>query len=247
MKNQLKVILVLTTISTLISCQKDAQSIVDEAIEKHGGKAYNKTQIELDFRDKHYIIYKNEGKYRYERLQKDSSGIEIKDVLTNDSFARTRNNQAVSVPDSMVKKYSNSINSVVYFFLLPAPLNDPAVKKKLVGESTIKGQKYYKIEATFTKEGGGKDHDDEFLYWINQDTKTVDYFAYLYHTDEVGIRFREAINVQEQAGIRFADYNNYEPTDWKNTKLEDLDKLFEQGKLKLLSKIDNKNVIIKGI
>ncbi|MFC3810975.1 DUF6503 family protein [Lacihabitans lacunae] len=239
-----KLFFLLALSASIISCKPTAESIVEETITAHGGQKYEQCDIEFDFRDMHYRIQKNGGDYTYTRTQKDSTGNVIMDVVNNAGFERLINNEKTTVADTMAAKYMNSVNSVAYFFLLPKPLQDPAVNKTLLGESTIKGQTYHKIKVTFSKENGGKDFNDEFLYWINKETKFVDYLAYSYETNGGGVRFREAFNPQTQNGIRYVDYRNYGYEDLK-TPIEDLDKDFESGKMPLKSEIVNQNVVVK--
>ena len=73
------------------------------------------------------------------------------------------NDSIVQVPDSMAHKYANSINSVHYFAYLPFGLNDAAVNKKLLGETTIRAQDYYLIQVTFDQKNGGDDYDGRFI------------------------------------------------------------------------------------
>jgi hypothetical protein len=248
MRNILEKSGILTILALLVfinyACKPTAQSIVDECIEVYGGKKYDDLDAAFDFRKMHYTIKNINGKYTYTRMQIDSSGHKIEDVVTNDSFERKIDGVKTSVPDSMAAKYTSSVNSVAYFFLLPKPLNDPAVSKELVGTSKIKGKEYDKIKVKFSEEGGGKDHQDVFMYWIEKKSKSMDYFAYSYETNGGGIRFREAFNQKTQNGIKYSDYRNYGFEDLK-TKLEDLDVLFEQNKIPLKSEIINLNVIIK--
>ena len=133
------------------------------------------------------------------------------------------------------------MNSVLYFAQLPYGLNAPAAKKALLGKATIKNKNYYEIGVRFSEDGGGTDFEDEFVYWINTETFTVDYLAYSYATDGGGIRFREAYNERFVEGIRFVDYNNYKPESL-DVSLTELDGLFEQGALKLLSTIETEAV-----
>ncbi|MDX1278846.1 DUF6503 family protein, partial [Oceanihabitans sediminis] len=125
-------------------------------------------------------------------------------------------------------------------------LNDPAVNKKYLGEVSIKEKNYHKVQVTFNEEGGGEDHDDVFVYWVNTETFTVDYLAYSFkeYTGDLGLRFREAYNSRTVNGLRFVDYNNFKTED-KSLQLFDLDKVFENDKLKLLSKIELKNISVK--
>jgi hypothetical protein len=241
----MKLLSILLLIIAIISCKQketllSAQAIVDEAIATSCNGNCDHAIIDFTFRDRCYVSKRDGGTYQYERITTDSTGI-THDILTNNGFERYKNNTLVKVADSMATRYSNSINSVLYFAQLPYGLNAPAAQKELVGEATIKGEPYFEISVKFIKEEGGKDYEDEFVYWIHKENYTVDYLAYSYTTDDGGIRFREAYNVREVNGIRFVDYNNFKPGSLE-VSLTDLDDLFEKGELKLLSKIETESV-----
>jgi len=229
----------------VVACKTEtpltAQDIVDKTIEVSGGEKYLNADIDFDFRDMHYHSVREGGKFQYERQFTDSIG-DIIDVLNNDGFKRFINNELVEVPDSMAVKYTSSVNSVHYFALLPFGLNDAAVNKSSLGDVTIKDNLYHKIKVTFSQEGGGEDYEDIFIYWIDTETFKADYIAYSYIEDDgIGIRFREANNERIVNGLRFVDYNNYKSED-TTMDLLGLDKAFEAGNLKLLSKIELKNI-----
>lgn len=244
----MRIIYILFILVTLTSCKKEiplsAQDIVDKTIEVSGGDKYLNAEIDFDFRDKHYRSVREGGKFQYERQFQDSIGI-IKDVLNNDGFQRFVNDTLTKIPDSMAVKYTSSVNSVHYFALLPYGLNDAAVNKSSLGEVAIKDKLYYKIKVTFSQEGGGEDYEDVFIYWIEAETFKANYIAYSYIEDDgVGIRFREAYNERFINGLRFVDYNNYKSED-ATMDLLGLDKAFESGSLKLLSKIELENIEVK--
>ena len=229
----------------LLACaEKDdalsGQAIVDKAIAKACNGNCEHATMDFTFRDKCYISIRDGGAYQFERIFADSSGV-TRDVLTNDGFRRYKNDTLVRLADSTAAKYANSVNSVLYFAQLPYGLNAPAAKKALLGKATIKNKNYYEIGVRFSEDGGGTDFEDEFVYWINTETFTVDYLAYSYATDGGGIRFREAYNERFVEGIRFVDYNNYKPESL-DVSLTELDGLFEQGALKLLSTIETEAV-----
>jgi len=231
----------------LVSCntnttkQETADQVITKAIEIACNDLCDNAKITFDFRDKQYISTRKDGMFHLERKWIDTSNTVTHDVLTNTSFTRTINNEKIVLADSMASRYSNSVNSVHYFSQLPNGLNEKAVHKKLLGEDTIKGELYYEIEVTFSEEGGGDDFDDVFVYWVHKTNYTVDYLAYQYATNGGGIRFREAYNPRIVNGVRFVDYKNYAPKDL-NVLLQDLDKEFQSGTLKLLSVIENKNI-----
>ena len=229
----------------MLSCSKEkplsAQQIIDLSIEASGGTTFKKANVAFDFRGIHYASKRNNGVRKLMRTIIDSSGKRTKDILSPKGFKRLVNDSLVSVPDSMATRYTNSVNSVHYFAYLPQGLNDAAVNKELLEETTINGIPYHKIKITFDEEGGGTDFDDIFVYWINKETLKIDYLAYEFHVDGGGFRFREAYNERIVNGLRFVNYKNYKP---KNTAtaLKDLDIDFQEGQLQLLSEIALENI-----
>ncbi|GEQ86633.1 hypothetical protein ULMS_21410 [Patiriisocius marinistellae] len=241
----MKYILSIILFTTLVSCANTeekltAQQIIDNAIETACSGNCENITIDFDFRKGKYQSTRDGGNYSYSRIIHDSVSV-IKDVFSNTNFRREINDSIVNVSDSIKIKIVDGVNSVHYFSQLPYGLNAPAVNKKLVGEGSINDVPYYKIEVTFKEEGGGTDFDDVFMYWVHKTNFTVDYLAYSYAVNGGGIRFREAYNPRTIEGVRFVDYNNYKPESLE-TPLTDLDKLFEQNNLKLLSKIETENV-----
>ncbi|UZR94620.1 DUF6503 family protein [Chondrinema litorale] len=221
-----------------------AQSIVEAAIEAHGNKLLDNAKISFEFRDRQYIALRNGGKFQYERIFTDSIGNNVRDVLSNNGFYRETNGDKSSLPDERVKAFSNSVNSVIYFALLPYFLNDQAVQKEYLGETTIKEELYDKVKVTFKAEGGGKDHDDEYVYFFHKEKHTMDYLAYNYQVNGGGARFREAYNVREVEGILFADYINYEALS-KSMEVAEFDSLFNKGQMKELSRIESENIVVE--
>ncbi|RNC79816.1 MAG: deoxyribose-phosphate aldolase [Winogradskyella sp.] len=221
-----------------------ANEIVDKSIDVSGGIVYDTVAaviINFDFRSLGYrSVYSSEGKVLRRHIFKEEDT--ILDFLKGNQFQRYINKIPVKVPDSMIPRYSASVNSVHYFSVLPYGLNDKAVNKELIGEEQIKANNYYKVKVTFDEEGGGEDFEDVFIYWINKKTYKADYLAYSYNEDDdVGMRFREAYNERYVKGLRFVDYNNYKSED-ESVSLLELGNAFDTNKLKLLSMIELENV-----
>ena len=227
-------------ILTMISSCKtnEAQSIVDASIAYHGSAALRSGKMEFVFREKSYTSTRSGGEFIYTRTFEDSTGL-VEDVYTNTSFSRKINGQVIPIIDEQKLKFSNSINSVIYFASLPEGLNDKAVVKKYIGQDTIENKVYHCVEISFTQEGGGQDHDDVFYYWFDAEDKSLDYFAYLYHTDGGGIRFRKAINTRKIGEIYIQDYINYKPANdiEKSVELNQILDLYKASKLEVLSEI----------
>ena len=244
-----KLLFILSIASIIVSCKRDvqpnAQDIIDQAIAVAGGERYGNSTIEFDFRNRHYKAIRDNGIFQLEREFMDSLDV-IKDIYNNTEYKRLVNDVSVEIADTMAVKYTNSVNSVHYFIVLPYGLNDTAVVKTYIDEVSINKKTYHKIKVIFNQDGGGKDYEDVFVYWINTDDYKLDYLAYLtYNRDRsIDLRFREAHNERYVNGIRFVDYNNYKPESM-DVDLLNLDTMFENNELKLLSKIENKNITVK--
>lgn len=244
MQNLFRPLLLLLALAPVFSCTTpdQSQALVNASIEAHGGKLFEESSIAFDFRDKHYTYTRQGDAFTYTRSFTDSTGA-VQDVLDNEGFARFVDGVAVDLPEERSLAYSNSVNSVIYFGMLPYRLNDPAVNKAYVGETEIEGSPYHIVKVTFEKEGGGVDYEDEFLYWINANTHTLDYLAYSYDTDGGGLRFRKAVNPRTISGIRFQDYINYKPEN-KEIPLDSLELLYKAGALEEVSEIRLQNIVV---
>ena len=231
------------------SCETKSkgQKVIDRAVEEHGGKVYEQVKISFDFREIHYEILKTPKRYEYIREFDDSLG-RIKDILNNEGFRRLVNGQDVRITEERRQAYSNSVNSVGYFALLPYGLNDRAARKSWVRETELEGSFYDVIYVNFLEEEGGEDFEDEFLYWINKDTGRMDFLAYTFHTEGGGIRFRKAVNQRIIDGVLIQDYENYMPTGVdKRPPLDKIEYLYTSGGLELLSEIQLENVKVERL
>lgn len=252
MKLMKSILLPLLFLTVLISCKQNttpevaapnATNIVNEAIKIAGGDTILTSTLTFKFRDKTYKAVRDGGAFTLNRTFIDSVGT-IRDVLSNTRFERFVNNEVVKVPDSLVDTYSNAVNSVHYFSILPVGLNDGAVYKTYLDTVTINKKSYHKIKVTFSEENGGEDFDDVFVYWFSTEDYKLDYLAYQYHVNGGGIRFREAFNERYINGARIVDYNNYKP-ETIDINIETIDALFKNKKLQLLSKIELENVSVE--
>ncbi|WP_223550413.1 DUF6503 family protein [Aestuariivivens sp. NBU2969] len=243
-----KIVGFLVLVFSFIACKEDklpdANVIVNKSIEVSGGERFQHSNIAFDFRDRHYEAIRDNDYFLLTRTTINESDTIVDALDSQGDLTRFINGKRVVLHDTMALKYKSSVNAVHYFSVLPYRLNDAAVNKMYLGKTTVNDSEYHKIRVTFDKEGGGEDFDDVFVYWININTYKADYIAYSYaETDEIGYRFREAYNERFIGGIRFVDYNNYKPRT-KVDGVEIMDRLFQQGQLELLSKIELKNILV---
>ncbi|HET8855440.1 MAG TPA: DUF6503 family protein [Salinimicrobium sp.] len=240
---------VILSIGSFHSCEisdekSTAERIIEKSIEVSGGESYSRAEIEFYFRNRKYMSKRSGGLYKFERIVTDSLGNWTHDILSNEGLERFENGHSVTVPDTMVTRISDGVNSVHYFVQVPYVLKSEAAKKELLGEDEVLGEPYFEIKVTFVEKGGGTDYHDEFLYWIHRENYTVDYLAYRFYTNNGGIRFRKAVNPRTIDKIRFVDYENYKIENF-SFPLKDLDSLYEAGSLRLLSNIKNDSIKVK--
>lgn len=229
------------------SATDSTQYVLQQAFEAHGSRLFDTATITFRFRQFDFRAVRQSDRYQYERAFLDTTtGDSIRDILTNNGLVREINGQAADIPEERRQAYSRSVNSVIYFALLPYNLSDPAVQAEYLGQSTIKEVAYHKLMVTFQQKGGGRDFEDEFVYWFRTDNFHLDYLAYNYLTDGGGARFRVAKNARVVAGIRFQDYDNLEPIDSTERNVRQFDRLYEQDSLNVLSQIITESVTVQS-
>lgn len=229
---------------TLVGCASPSQSerIIALAREAHGSEVLNEAAVTFDFRGEHFSVRRDGGTFTNTRSYFDSTGTQIVEVLENDTLFRTIGGVRQNLSDRERRGLQTDVNSVVYFALLPYNLADPAVLSEYLGESVIDGEPYHEIEVTFRQEGGGRDWEDRFVYWIHQEDHTVDFLAYDYQT---GTRFRQAVNPRKINGVRFVDYLNF--TSDTLTAIENYERELAADGLRKVSEIRLENIQVRPL
>ena len=236
-----KLLLPLLLAFTATSCAQQlppADEIIQTAIQAHYGDYWQDANVTFDFRDHNYSIRIQDGQFGYVRTKGQTV-----DIVTNEEFTRMEGPRKVDLSDKLAGRYRRSVNSVRYFFMLPAGLDDPAVNAKTLGERIIEDSTYYEVEVRFNAENGGEDHDDVFHYYFNKTSGLLGYLSYSYATDGGGVRFRAAYNRRTVGGLIVQDYVNYSAP--KDTPLAELPDWYAASRLKELSRIENKNITVK--
>lgn len=220
-----------------------AAAILRDARVAHGVEALDHAVVSFSFRGTPFAVERDGGRFSYTREWTDSTG-SGRDVLRNDGLVRTVDGVEVALDERGYRIAEEAVNSVVYFALLPYALADAAVQPRLVGADTLAGAPYHLVEVTFEQEGGGRDYQDRFLYWIHQERATMDFLAYSYETNGGGARFRQAVNPRTVDGVRLADYLNFsaEPL---SPSLERMGHMWAADSLDLLSEINLDGVRIE--
>jgi len=221
--------------------EKRAERVIEQALKAHGSALVDSAAIEFDFRKFQFRVKRQGGKYVYTRTFRDSSGAVVRDRLSNDGLIRSVEGQTATLSPEDSAAYASSVNSVVYFALLPYFLQDEAVQATYLDTARINGEPYHKLKVTFRQAGGGEDYQDEYVYWFHRGRYTMDYLAYNYQADGGGARFREAYNIRQVDGLRIADYRNFKPTT-DSREVAVFDSLFQAGQMEQVSLIKTENV-----
>lgn len=219
----------------------DARALILQSIQAHDADRLGNALMDFTFRDVRYSVDRKQGVFQYARKGSVDSVV-FEDRLTNDAFTRSEN--GLELEGDSLGKYKSSLNSVVYFAQLPYGLDAPAVQHSYLGEEEIKSATYHKIMVTFDENGGGEDHEDVFLYWIDKRDMLIDYLAYSYCEEDCGYRFRESVNRRKINGVTIQDYINYTPEAELDT-ITRIDEYYRKGKMEKVSDIKTEDVQIK--
>jgi len=181
----------------------EAAALLQSTINAHGGTKYETAHYAFVFRNKNYTFHNNHGEYTY-TLSQEKDGVGYHDVLTNDSFTRSKNGVQQSLTQKQTTAYTEGVNSVVYFATLPHKLNDPAVNVSHEGITTISNKKYQVMKVTFDQEGGGRDFEDNYYYWVNDSTyklQSASRHGVIFITSDVGEKRAQGI-IEDRYGKR---------------------------------------------
>lgn len=218
----------------------EAEQWIDEAIKAHGGEKYKKANYSFVFRGKEYSFKNDTNSFYYQMREIDDKGQQRIHSIDNGNYSLKVEGEQIELSEEDKQKFSNALNSVIYFVNLPYKLQDQAVIADQKGETFVKDTAYQLIVVTFKQEGGGQDFEDQYMYWINKNTKQIDYLAYNFKENKGGARFRKAYNKRFVDGILFQDYINYKAS--KDIDLYMLAELYEKGELEELSRIETESV-----
>jgi hypothetical protein len=186
----------------------ESDRLIDRTISAHGMERLDNAEVRFSFRGDRFVARRQSNQFRYERHSLDDQGAFV-DVLTNEGLHRERNGVRVELTPDEYGRAETTVNSVIYFALLPLPLRDPAVNATIRDDEIVRGTAYHVLDVNFAQDGGGRDWEDTFRYWINRDSGTIDFLAYSFHVNDGGTRFREAFNPRRVNGVLFLDYRNY--------------------------------------
>ncbi len=218
-----------------VETRSKSESIIDSAIAFHGGVKYYDVNISFGFRNKVYKVSRSANTFSYSVTFTDSLGSHFWELDNSGLIAKLNYERVpLSAKDSM--RYAGSLNSVVYFAMLPSLLSDNAVHSDYDGEENIKGRDYHRIKVSFSEDGGGEDHDDVYFYWFDKSDYSMDYLAYSFHINDGGSRFRVATNTRRINGIIFQDFENYKGP--APDSLSYISDMYKAKKLPLLSIIE---------
>lgn len=225
---------------------KDAASDwIERANIAHGSVLLNQSSFRFTFRDYTYGLTQEKHTKSYSRTKPTTEGLLTDTLYNGKDLKRWINDKPVMLSDSLQQRYTESINSVLYFIQIPQVLKDAAVQSSFIGEENIQGEPYISLKVTFQQEGGGVDYQDEYRYWIHQKTHLIDFLAYRFYSGKGGTRFRKVSHRERVNGMVFQDYENFSPPT-PFPPLDSIASLYAKGKLKKVSDIQQKEIHFLG-
>lgn len=198
-------------LGTIIASQASAetvQTLVDRAIEYHGGPLYTASRISMTITSKSgsfRLVSEMDGGLFDHRVTRVRDGQEQIVRLTNDGVDLIADGQTRSLDGPEAQKLTTFVNERIYFPFLPYRLNDPGVIKTDLGEETWGNRTLRKVKVTF--QGAAAD-GDEYVYWFDPRTARLEQFAYSFTNNGGGLRFRRAFDYRRVGGLLFFDAEN---------------------------------------
>ncbi|MEM6288924.1 MAG: DUF6503 family protein [Bacteroidota bacterium] len=193
----------------------EALALLERARAAHGSDRLGAAEVTFSFRGTPFVLRRDAGWFRYARTITDEQGRTVEEVVDNDGVHRFIGGEEAPLAADEAGRLATAVNSVAYFALLPAPLDDPAVRARALAPDTVASTVLDRVEVTFVEAGGGADFEDRYVYWLRRDDGRIDRYAYTYAPTpgdtartETGTRFRIPLGATEAGGVVFQDWIN---------------------------------------
>lgn len=222
------------------------ETLIRELVEKAGGEKRETATVNFDSNPYSYQIIRNCGQFDIERNLINKRGDTVVLKLGNLDITKTINQKIQKLSDTTAARLKQNLRSKIYFTEIPFGLNAPGIRKKFLGEEEIDGKSFAKVKIAFIENRGSKPFLDQYVFWVDQESKTLTYLATTIDGDQNNLQFRKVENPRVLKGIRFVDYQVYQPEKHQTIALRDLAQAFEKGELKRINtdKITNIEVEI---
>ncbi len=182
-------------------------SIIERAIEFHGGDAYRNRQIRMTLSSKsgrfELDVVRDGGRYD-DRVIDSVDGSRRVTRITNDTVERTVGGEAQPLDDDQRRRLRSFVDARVYFPLLPYGLAAPEVRSTDQGVESWSGRSLQRVKVTF-EPGSSDGADSEYAFWFEPESGRLRQYAY---TFDGGLRFRRLYNYRRVGGILFFDADN---------------------------------------
>ncbi|MFY0601579.1 MAG: hypothetical protein JXR03_18025 [Cyclobacteriaceae bacterium] len=194
--NSTKAILLIPAVALclLVQAQPNATDLIKKMEETLGGwdKLWEQKDVQFDYdytypgkgvSDVSQERYIFEGEHSWAKYTKHQINVfpekegDVVQSLVANKPACTLAGEAML--DQKVVGTSAFLRKANYFwFTMMYKLNNPGTVHEYIGEETISGTSYHKVKVSFEAEKTGKEQNDAYMLYINQDTNLVDLFYF---------------------------------------------------------------------
>lgn len=226
----------------------ERSTLVDRAIEHHGGELYRSSVTELEVCSKSgcsQVRAEVDGDRFDYRVTGRTRGGERSVHWTNHSLEVRQEGELVPVALADAQGYKNWAMARIYFCFLPHRLDDPSVHQEALGTESWNGRALEKVKITF-EPGSSTDASDEYMYWLDAESGRVEQFAYSYEGNPGGLRFRRALDHRRVGGLLFFDQENL-GAEGEGLRVDQIDPEFVSTRMRPVSKIELKNIEVRSL
>ncbi len=223
-------------------------SVVERAIEFHGGKAYasSETRLQICSKSGCFRLRSRVDDQRFDHtVEGKVRGGERKVRITNEEVWLWENGapREIRPEDSQVLR--DWVMARVYFPFLPYRLLDPSAKRRDLGQEIWDGKAVHKVKVTFAA-GSSTDAADEYLYWFDPETARLEQFAYSYEGNPGGLRLRRAQNHRRIGGMLFSDQENL-GVEGPDLTVDSITPTFVKKKMRSISRVELRDIQVTSL
>lgn len=219
----MKQLFIALSISVFIFACSKSDAIIEEAIRVSGYKDYTAFKAEFDIENTHYIVTQSKERFSYERIFKDSI-LTIHDILNNKGFMRMADTLTEILPESEARRLSSSLDSTVFFALIPECLGDAAFIKNYLGQDSFQSQLFDLFEIKSSVESA-KQSSIYCRLWIDADHR-IRFIQNFTCNSDPSNNLTEISAYQNVMGIQIPEFITYQMVN-NSAGSDDLDTLLK--------------------
>lgn len=201
---------------TLGSCDRQtetpkltAKTILNKAIEAHGGQRYDGATITFDLNDYRFKFHKSGYNYKHQ-MSSEKDGAYHTATAFNGGMNYRIEDSLVEQNARLQTMIRTRVNNVAYDFYIPYVFTTNDIVLTDLGTEQLRLRNYHKIKVGYKQIEGAEPDLRAYVLWIDTETFEIDFIAKQNDEESGRKQFMAAAYKRKVEGMLFSDFELYQ-------------------------------------